>query len=73
MKYKTRATRADEMPERLIAPEPQSKLSIHMVTIFDSVVVVSEQVTVTVNEVPADWPVRSAAALVCKLVPLMSK
>ena len=73
MKYKTRATRADEMPERLTAPEQQAKLSMHKVTTCDNVVVVSEQVAVTVNDVPADWPVRSAPALVCKLDPAMSK
>ena len=71
MKYKTRATRADEMPERLIAPEPQAKLSIHMVTACDVVVVESEHWIVSGIEVPAATLARDA--LVCKLVVLISK
>ena len=70
MKYKTRATRADEMPDKL-APEPQSKLSIHMVTACDVVVVPSVHWIVRVYKVPAATLARDA--LVAKANSLISK
>ena len=70
MKYKTRATRADEMPGKF-APEPQSKLSIHMVTACDVIVVASVHWIVRVYKVPAATLARDA--LVAKANSLISK